>query len=382
MRGGDCFGKYTRAGATVLGIWTGLLNHGVLSSMAHKNRHKQIPATKLIGKHGSPYERVVADVMRAMEPGARVTQGDWVQGPDGRRDRDVFVEGALEGTPVRLLIECKDFNPVSTGSVGIAFVDALESKRRDVSCTATLICSNAGFTDGAVRKASRVGIGLIAVMRSGDARVRYVVRDTVYTRKIRVTALRVDIAGPHGRDISAISPSDIYFDNLPLQNWLIQKAMLVLTNPVVEGDLSWSLPLLRSITLQSPVGPIETTRLSVILSITGGWFMHDVALDATNAVYDWIRHRVRRAPGSGRFMIRDIDLDGGVPTTMPPEREPHAHKDLLRGEVSMSLMLIEGLPAPGPIPPIDQHIDPKELEDWMIADTSLAMPQEEPANNT
>lgn len=107
----------------------------------------------------------MAEVARAFDPNANVTQGQWVIGPDGRRELDVLIEGTADGRQTKGLIECKDFNPGTTGPVGIAYVDALESKRRDIGADVSLICSNAGFTVDALRKAKRVGIGLISLMK-------------------------------------------------------------------------------------------------------------------------------------------------------------------------------------------------------------------------
>src|SRR2546427_10431949 len=123
---------------------------------------------ELSGKRGKPFERVVKEVLSTLDPRSVVRQGQWVTGPDGRRELDVLIEGSVEGVRRRVLVECKDFNPNTTGPVGIRFVDALESKRRDLAADVSFICSNAGFTTDAIRKAKRVGIGLIAVLRERD----------------------------------------------------------------------------------------------------------------------------------------------------------------------------------------------------------------------
>src|SRR5580765_3835188 len=98
-----------------------------------------------------------------MDLGASIRHGVWLVGPDGRRELDVFI--TVEGQKRHVVVECKDFNPNTTGPVGIGYVDALESKRWDLGVDASFLCSNAGFTTDAVSKAKRVGIGLIAVMR-------------------------------------------------------------------------------------------------------------------------------------------------------------------------------------------------------------------------
>jgi len=51
-----------------------------------------------------------------------------------------------------VVIECKDWNR----PIGIAFIDALDSKRRDLGASIAMICSNSGFTSDALRKAARV----------------------------------------------------------------------------------------------------------------------------------------------------------------------------------------------------------------------------------
>jgi hypothetical protein len=72
----------------------------------------------------------VCDVVRGFNPQAHVTPGVWVTGPDGRRELDVHVVEAVGGRTYHGVIECKDFNPATTGPVGIGYVDALESKQR------------------------------------------------------------------------------------------------------------------------------------------------------------------------------------------------------------------------------------------------------------
>ena len=148
---------------------------------------------ELSGKRGKPFERVVKEVLSTLDPRSVVRQGQWVTGPDGRRELDVLIEGSVEGVRRRVLVECKDFNPNTTGPVGIRFVDALESKRRDLAADVSFICSNAGFTTDAIRKAKRVGIGLIAVLRERDHRIRFQVREEIYIRRVTVQTLTIGL---------------------------------------------------------------------------------------------------------------------------------------------------------------------------------------------
>jgi Restriction endonuclease len=150
-------------------------------------------------KHGRGFELVVAEVARAMEPAATVEQGVWVNGPDGRRELDVVITGEVDGQPRTVLVECKDFAPGR--SVGIEYVDALDSKRDDLGLEVALLCCNAGFTAPAVRKAARVGIGLIGVMKRGDLRIRLSIAQTVYTALASNLAVRRDARQGGGHNV-------------------------------------------------------------------------------------------------------------------------------------------------------------------------------------
>ena len=70
---------------------------------------------------GDDYQDIVGAIRRALDPGAQVDVGAWVDGPDGQRDMDVAVRGTAHGKPQSILIECKDWRD----RVGIAVIDAL-----------------------------------------------------------------------------------------------------------------------------------------------------------------------------------------------------------------------------------------------------------------
>jgi hypothetical protein len=87
------------------------------------------------------------------------------------------------------VIECKDFDPVTTGKVGRPYVDALDSKRQDLDASTTKISSNSGFTTDALRKAKRKGIRMVSVLKRGDNLVRAKVEQKIYTRRVQFVAL-------------------------------------------------------------------------------------------------------------------------------------------------------------------------------------------------
>jgi hypothetical protein len=314
---------------------------------------------------GSAYERVVAEVVKAMDPDATVRQGEWVTGPDGARELDVLVTGTVDGKTRTMLIECKDFNPDSTGAVGIGYVDALESKRRDLDVHAAVLCSNAGFTKDAIRKASRVNIGLIGVMKKGDARIRFLIPEALYTRQIQVEELTIGLHSGGSRvNVEGVPFESIRYDGLPLANWIIRRVMLALQNPIVSGSFTATHKLKESITLELPAGAVSVDQIDFHLTITGGWYVQEVTYDATAGLYDWLRRRVRMAPGPGQFHINGVDVHSGDPVDRPPDYV--LSKDaLLQGEMTLSLVLLEGLGEPEPGPELDALVVPEDLDPVM-----------------
>src|SRR5260221_704962 len=133
---------------------------------------------------GRAYQDLVSTMARAFNANADVQAGRWVEGPDGRLDMDVSIEGRMGDRLFRVLIECKDFDLNKTGKVGRPFVDALDSKRQDLAVDAAFICSNSGFTEDALRKARRKGIGMISVLAEGDDRIKAIIEKEIHFRKI------------------------------------------------------------------------------------------------------------------------------------------------------------------------------------------------------
>jgi len=258
---------------------------------------------------------------------------------------DVLITGTADGQERTVVIECKDFDPKRTGPVGIGYVDALESKRRDVNVHVALICSNAGFTADATRKARRVGIGLIGVMRKGDKRIRILVPEELYTRRIKVESLTIALrqaGSPVNMD--GVPFDAILYERMPIGNWIRRRVMLLLG------------------LLQVPSGPVSVDRIDYHLRITGCWFAQQVTLDASAGVYDWLRRRVRLAPGPSQFHINNVDINAGEPIETPPDEELHQSPDLRHGEMALRLLAVDGLGAYEPAPELDRSIRADDLE--------------------
>jgi restriction endonuclease len=315
-----------------------------------------------MSKKGRPYEQVVAAVFEAFDPRASIARGKWVVGPDGRRELDVLIEGTAGGHPTKGIVECKDFNPSRTGPVGIAYIDALDSKRRDLAAQFALICSNAGFTTDAIRKAKRVGIGLIGVMRKGDKRLRFSVVDEIYTRRLRVASISLTLIGATPIVLSGVPFNDVLYQGIPVANWILHRIMLILgANPIVSGSFTATHELTAPLLFEWPGGSAEAANLSFAVSVEGAWFAHRVKIDSTAGIYDWLRRRVRLALGGGQLQIGEINLEDGERISRPPDRELIRER-FLQGEVDVKFLLFENFPDPKPVPDLDRFVVPKDLE--------------------
>lgn len=50
-----------------------------------------------VAKAGMDYQELVGSIEAAFDRGAEVMVGEWVEGPEGRRDCDVSIRGTRDG---------------------------------------------------------------------------------------------------------------------------------------------------------------------------------------------------------------------------------------------------------------------------------------------
>lgn len=318
-----------------------------------------------MAKLGTGFELVVSDVISALDPKATVRQGDWVKGPDGRRELDVIVEGLVDGILRRVQIECRDYNPARR-AIGIAQIDALESKHRDLGVDLSLLCSNSGFTDGAIRKAKRVGVGLVGVLREKDDRIRYRVFDEVFIRRIEIVPNSADISFDFVGEVppqGGIAVTDIRYDGLAVFDWIKHRVMIYLgSNPVVRGSQHLSFRFKRSVAFAIPAGSVMAKGLRIKFDISGAWFSQRVEIDATCGLYDWVRKTVRIGPGGGTISFKDVKFgEGGTRVKCPPGFDPRKLKSFAEGEIFLDISDIGGMDLKGEMPDLDEFIEEGDL---------------------
>lgn len=289
-------------------------------------------------KSGDEYQELVASVRRALDPRSDVTAGDWVVGPDGRRDKDVWVVGTANGVPERVLIECKDWNK----RVGIGVVDALESKRRDLDATRSMIYSNSGFTKPAIKKAKRVGIQLAAALRAGDRRVRVAVSQDFVARRLSVEHWQFR----HFWDRTHPDPGEfdarlLTFHGLFFVDWLERETLRLLqehpTAPIIKLEISFVSPQ----TFSTPDRDIQLIGFVFAFYCSESWLTQIVPVDVSLGHVDIHSGRVV-VPDKQMYEVGPFDPKRWVEREAPSESSP-----LAEGEFSLELTLVNPVAGSG-----------------------------------
>ncbi|MES2257048.1 MAG: restriction endonuclease [Pseudomonadota bacterium] len=325
-------------------------------------KKKATKTTKM--KRGRAFEECVAAVVQVIDPQAVVRQGTWIDGPDGRRDRDVSIEGTVDGVSYSALIECKDYDRKTTGPVGIAVVDAFDSKRRDCGSDIAIICSNAGFTDPAIRKAKRVGIVLIGVFRQDDGRIQHQLFDSVYFRRLKIDHMGFRLEHVYEGNTRHCADISIMFQGQPVANWLCHwLRSLIMSNPIGGGSYTGLFEFKRPTAFDVADGSVfVATQMFSELILSGGWFEQSAIIDGTAGVYDFVRRRVRVGAGPYQVQLKGMDVTKGTAIDYPPDAEIDISSDIAHDEAWFQILYLEDANCHEPIPPLDDLIVERDLD--------------------
>lgn len=335
-----------------------------IAAMAKRRKHIPQSSRKARPRRsGTPYEDAVCELFREFFPGADIEAGVWVTGPDGRRELDVKIEQQIAGKTLRGVVECKDFNPQTTGPVGIAYLDALDSKRRDLGLDLVFLCCNAGFTADAIRKAQRVGIGLLGAVKKGDHRIRFSVVHEIYVRHIAFTDFpRIRCTSPTLLPEAIMSGGAVpTFEGGSIEVWAYQRfATLLSANPIVNGHVGDVVRFVEPIQLDWPTGSALVSKIELEFNFEGAWFAQTVTLDATVGLYDWLRRRIRMpvGPEPRQIHLAGINCFGGKWIARPPTMDWLA---LSQFEFDMGFVVLKNQIPIGNPANLSPHAVPEDL---------------------
>jgi hypothetical protein len=329
-----------------------------------------VPQGDLMAKLGKLYENLVALVAKALHPGATVEVGEWVGGPDGTREIDVSVRGQIDGKQTFILVECKDWKK----DVGIAEIDALDSKRHDVGADKTMIVSNSGFTARALRKAERKEITCVSALAAGDDIVRFVVNREFFAKKLSVERYSWQIYGTDTipKDLNI---EELEYDSKSFAAWLRDRSKILLQENEFASAIHHRI-------IFAP--PVEFVRFGKSLPLRGidlhmecrrSWWVQTIREDVSHGLYDHLKQQV---------MIPDkelwsLEFDGRNWREIIPENED----DLELGEpqpgnIVMRMVLFNLIfkSVHTPAPPLDGFVDTAET----IAQPGPPTPETNSAN--
>jgi hypothetical protein len=304
----------------------------------------------------SAYRQLVAAVIHSFEPKATLSVGILVATPDGTRKIDVEVR-----SPDNSRLTAVDIVNLPIGQkAGVEVVDAADSKMADIKATAILVCSNTGFDAIAIAKAKRKKIGLISVLRQGDKRVKAVIEEEMYLRKIDITPLTITY---NGEVLQNLKSNEITYNGVPVDAWLQLKASQVAAmNPDLTFGITDTFNLKEPTVFYRQDRRVTLTSIAVSFQPKVQWLSQIVQFDAKTGIYDYVRGRVLVAAGDNSYTVSGIDFDHAKPLSGPPPANDLLGVGLKPGEVAVALALVHGAPEKGiDIANLDDLIRPEDL---------------------
>ena len=320
--------------------------------------------TSTMAKAGDEYQNIVAAVQRALDPDAAVRVGVWVLGPDGRRDLDVEVRGTLNGIPYLTQIECKDWSY----PVGILVIDALDSKRRDLGADTAVVFSNSGFTEPAVRKAARVGIGLASALRANDHRARVSVLKELVAKALSVQTIKATLFPRPDREPqfpAGWSLTKLCFNGRPVINWVAERSLELLREHEPDGWHRLTLRFQPNCDWSYGGYPVSVGAMRLFMRCQRVWKSQTVRADASLGLYDHIRKMII-IPNQQVYWLGCIDPEAWqVIDFEPPAYEPAA--ELAAGTFFIGMTMFKPIRKidPPDVPDLGPHILEQE---WMGCD--------------
>jgi len=231
---------------------------------------------------------------------------------------DVSIRGIRDGQPFFALIECKDWKD----PVGVAVVDALDSKRRDLAADVSAIYSNSGFTEDAQRKASRVGISLCSAIKAGDRRIRIVLERQFYARMISVDRWSLNAFWQNDRPtLIELDPLALLHCGNPVVNWINEKSRQIISEhsdkPYIQAEYAFR----DEVEFENRGERVYLIGLVFHLHCSTSWVRQTIREDVTLGSYDLIQRKLI-IPDKQALSIGPFATDAWEPVEPPPPEVP------------------------------------------------------------
>jgi hypothetical protein len=307
-----------------------------------------------MAKLGKPYENLVALVAKTLHPGAAVNVGEWVEGPDGVREIDVSVRGQIDGNQTFILIECKDWK----SDVGIAEIDALDSKRHDVGADKTMIVSNSGFTAPALMKARRKEIMCVSALVEGDDIVRFVLNRELLAKRLSVERYSWKVDGlPDGQIPQDLKLEELEYHDTRFAAWLRDRSTALLRENEFASVIHQRLIFKQPVEFVRLGEPLPLRAVELRLECKRSWKVQTIREDVSHGLYDHLK-QVLVIPDKEVWSL-EFDNRNWQEITLEDENEPDEPPP---ETVRLDMVLFNPIfgKVDGPAPLLDEFID-KEM---------------------
>jgi hypothetical protein len=315
----------------------------------------------------STYRQLVAAVIHAFDSHSTISVGNLVDTPDGTRMIDIEVRSNKNGTPFLVAIDVIDL-PLGQ-KADISFVDAADSKRPDTKADAIFLCSNTGFEQDAITKARRKKIGLISILHQGDKRIKAVIEEEIYLRKIDLGTLQLSFnrAVP---DKIGFQPQECLYQGKPVYRWLEKQAALA-----AAFQSAFQRKPRKRFLLFNFIRPtyfdvrqeqICLHSVSIAFAPAVTWMRQTIQIDATTGIYDWVRGKLKLGSGTNTVTLNNIDFETAIPMTSAPVID--GTDGLQPGDIDFSLTNVHiDFTNQSDVPDLDGLILKKDLDAvWKI----------------
>lgn len=312
-------------------------------------------------KAGTEYQELVALVAQALDPEADIRTGQWIEGPDGKREVDVEVRGTMDGSPHFVLIECKDWKR----PVDIQAVDNLDSKRGDLSAAAAMLYSNSGFTKKALRKAERVGIDMVSAIAAGNQLVKPRIERELVAKRLSIDTFQMTLYPSKESDKTFPGSWDyrtLRYDGLPVVNWLAELSTQLLQ--LHEGELK--IVEMAAFKRETPFNlegvPVVLRGFRADMWCSRTWISQTIRENVSLGLYNHITRRLT-IPSKQAWSMGRIDREAWQEVEYDEDSEEWT-KPIEPGSFRLNLTLLNPVPPmqKEDTPPIDELIGERRTD--------------------
>jgi hypothetical protein len=260
----------------------------------------------------------------------------------------VSVRGQIDGKQTFILIECKD----SKRNVGIGAIDALDSKRHDVGADKTMIVSNSGFAEPALRKAQRKEIMCVSALAAGNDIIRFELYREFRAKKLSVERYEWKIYG-------AALPQDLKLDELEYKGkrftaWLRDRSIKLLRENEFAKVIHHFIKFTHPVEFLRLGEPLLLRGIELHLQCRRFWVVQSIREDVSHGLYDHLK-QVVLIPDKE---VWSLQFDSRNWQEVVPDDGPETHEPA-PGTVQLNMVLYNPIfwDGQGEAPALDDFID-------------------------